>query len=289
VAFDRLARSDLGGMTRWALLLAASCGGGIAVEGKFDRPPPPPPPPPTKPIHASPQKVALLDMIGDAISEVALTPEQESHLYSTVEDVRGRHKSVLSLRTTLAIDIATSVEHGKIDEKQIFLDAEQLGKERALVENDDARAIEDLHDTLGPEQRVAFAHALRDAADRVKLDDFRTRYGTWRNDLRITTHQDAVIEPRLRTDTRSATEAQTERAARQKRMRDLADAFAKPKLVAGPFLDPDVERTTEHRVHRLVAFLEIVLPELDADQRDKAASFIRADAGISVRMDPDED
>ena len=276
-------------MTRWSLFFLAGCGGGIAVEGKFDRPPPPPEPAPSKPIHASPQKVALLDMIGDAISEVALTPDQEKHLYAVVEDVRTKHKTVLSLRTTLAIDIATSVENGQIDEKQIFVDAEQLGKERALVESDDAHAIEDLHDTLTPEQRTSFARALRTAADHVKLDDFRTRYGTWRNDLRITQHQDAVIEPRLHEDARSAREAVDERAARQKRMKELADAFEKPKLVAAQYLDPQVQKTTEHRVHRLVQFLEAVLPELDAGQRDKAASFIRADAGISVRMDPDED
>lgn len=276
-------------MTRWSFVFLVGCGGGIAVEGKFDRPPPPPEPPPNKPIHASPQKVALLDMIGDAISEVALTPDQEKHLYAVVEDVRTKHKNVLSLRTTLAIDIATSVENGQIDEKQIFVDAEQLGKERALVEKDDARAIEDLHDTLTVEQRTSFARALRTAADRVKLDDFKTRYGTWRNDLRITQHQDAVIEPHLLEDARSAREAVDERAARQKRMKELADAFEKPKLVAAPFLDPQVQKTTEHRVHRLVRFLEAVLPQLDAGQRDKAASFIRADAGISVRMDPDED
>lgn len=98
-----------------------------------------------------------------------------------------------------------------------------------------------------------------------------------------------MIEPHLLEDARSAREAVDERAARQKRMKELADAFEKPKLVAAPFLDPQVQKTTEHRVHRLVRFLEAVLPQLDAGQRDKAASFIRADAGISVRMDPDED
>lgn len=228
-------------------------------------------------------------MIGDAISEVDLDAEQEKQLYGLAESVRLRHKNVLSLRTSLAIDIATSVEGGKIDEPRVFGDAEHLGVERQAVLETDARAIENVHDTLTPKQRTAFALALRERAEHVKLDDFRTRYGTWRNDLHIDVRQDERIEPRLHEDSRSASEAQAEKSQRQKRMIELANAFERPKLVALPFLDHDVRATTEHRVHRFVAFLEVVLPELTDDQRRQAAAFIRSDAGVSVKVDADTD
>ncbi len=280
------------GTMRFAFLVSlclvgcAATGGGIT----FDPPPPLPAPPPKGPSHASTPEVGVISLVTDAISELKLDAAQKTKLTQTMDALKKKHRAALDARAMLAIDMARSVESSLVDEKLLALDAENLGRERASANADDAKTLEDLHAALTPDQRKQFAAGLEKKATELRLDDFMTRWGIWRNDLSITPEQDARIAPKLQAETAAENAAKAERADWQKRLRDAAATFSGDQFSAKAFVDPDPKATTVARIGRLIRFLAIVVPELTDEQREHAASFIRAEAGISVqRRDVDEE
>lgn len=266
------------------LLVVTAVGCGATNEGiRFGAVPTLAPPGPDAPEHASTPEIGLSTLITDSISELALDDAQRTKLQALLGDIKEKHKSALGARATLAIDMARTVESGMVDDRLLTLDAKNLGEQRAALAADDGRALETLHELLRPEQRKKFSAGLVAKAQTVRLDDFASRYGVWRNDVKTTPEQDARIEPKLKADVKSAEGAKAEREAWQQRLRTTAAAFEGATFSATPFVDPDTSGTTVARIARLIAFLQIVIPELQQDQLERAAKFIRAEAGVSVK------
>lgn len=269
--------------------LAALAGCGAAGGGvRFGSADPPPTFEPPSPSRASTPEVGVLTLLSDALSSLALDQAQHERIAALTDEIKRRHRGALNNRTMLAVDTAASVEASAVDEARLVADADALGHARIEAGAGDGKALGELHALLRPEQRAKLSTALAAKADALRLDDFRSRYGLWRTDLRTTPEQDARIEPRLEADTASAESARAEREAWQKRVRSTAVAFKEPAFVATELFDPDPVATTVARIRRLVAFLKVVVPELTDEQRARAASFIRAEAGVSVRLKPGE-
>jgi hypothetical protein len=273
------------GLPSMAGVLGCGATGGGVRFGSADPPPEIAPPAPSK---ASTQEVGVLTLLSDALSDLDLDAAQHKRVVELTEEIKRRHRGALNNRTMLAVDMAASVESANIDDARLLASADALGRARAEVGSGDGKALEELHAMLRPEQRAKLSTALVAKADQLKLDDLQTRYGLWRLEVRITPEQDARIEPKLKDDKASAESARVERDAWQKRVRSTAVAFKETTFSATQLVDPDPVATTVGRIRRLVAFLKVVVPELTEDQRSRAASFIRAEAGISVRLKPGE-
>lgn len=273
----------------FSLGLASLAGCGVAGGGvRFGAAEPPPSFEPPSPSRASTPEIGVLTLLSDALSSLALDEAQHRSLTTLTDEIKRRHRGALNNRTMLAVDTAASVEAGTVDEVRLLADADALGHARVEVGAGDGKALGDLHALLRPDQRAKLSANLAAKAEALRLDDFQSRYGLWRADLRTTPDQDARIEPRLKADTASAESARAEREAWQKRVRTTAVAFKEPAFAATQLLDPDPVATTVARIRRLVAFLKLVVPELTDEQRSRAASFIRAEAGVSVRSKPGE-
>jgi hypothetical protein len=269
---------------RFALLVVAFVVGcGATGSGvRFGEPPPLATPAPTGPSRASSPDVGVIGVISDAMSELALDDAQQRDVVALLDETKKNHRPALDARAMLAIDMARSVETALVDERQLMADAATLGDARAAATPDDARTLEKLHAMLKPAQRIQFATGLRSKAESLRLDDFASRLGLWRSDIGITTDQAARIEPKLRAEHDDS--AQNERAAWQKRLRDTAAAFTGASFSGQPFVDPDARTTSVARIRRLVTFLKIVVPELTVEQQERAAKYIRAEAGVSVGL-----
>jgi len=265
---------------RTILLALALAGCGATGKGvNFDVTPTPPKVEVVRAEVSSPE-VGVVSLISDAISELDLTPDQNRALTGLVSQISERHERVQEMRKQLSLDMAKSVESGGVDEATLQADAEALGKARAEFAPDDGKSLEELHRILTPDQRKKFATALAARADKLPTDDAQTRYGNWRSDLEIDINQDQRISPKLDADTASTASAKAERDAWRDRLRATAAAFAQDQFSAAPYLDPDVVKTTEERVRRVIAFMKIVVPELTPKQQQLAADNLRAEVGV---------
>ena len=164
-----------------------------------------------------------------------------------------------------------------------MLDAKNLGDSRAAVAPDDVRALAELHALLDAGQRKAFGAALVARAERLKVDDAKSRLTTWSYDLRFEPAQRAAIEAKLTEDPTGDASARAEHDAWERRLRAAGAAFVDPAFDAEVYLDKEVVETTKARTRRLLTFLRVVLPELTKEQRERAATVIRSDVGLPPR------
>jgi Spy/CpxP family protein refolding chaperone len=262
----------------FAALLAACGATGSGVN--FDLTPTPKMPEvtPTKP---STPDVGVISMISDAIASLQLTKDQSTQVSALVHDLEQHHAAVEEARKHLSLDIAASVEVGVVDDRGLAKDGAELGKARVEVAPTDAKALEELHQILTPDQRKQFAASLNAAAEKLRNDDAQRRYSNWRSDLEINTDQNEKIEPRLDADGSLAASARAEQEAWRRRLRATANDFAGDTYKASAYGDPDVVATTVERVRRLAVFLSVVVPVLTPEQRKTAAANLRAEVGVS--------
>lgn len=261
------------------LLSAVACGatnGGV----RFDTPPDKYQRAPDGPSHPSAQEVAIVGFVGDATSELKLSDEQRQHIDKLLGALSDKHAPALLARKLLSRDLASSVEADGLDESLLMLDAKNLGDARAAVAADDVSALAELHALMDPAQRKAFAAALVARADRLKVDDTKSRLATWSYDLRLDDAQRATIEAKLKDDPTGDASARAERDAWDQRLRATAAGFVEASFQGETFLDKNVVETTKARTARLLTFLKIILPELKKEQRERAAGVIRSDVGL---------
>ncbi|CAN5532988.1 hypothetical protein BH09MYX1_BH09MYX1_38610 [soil metagenome] len=260
-------------------VLAIGCGatnGGVRFDpapDKYERAP-------DGPARPSSQEVAIVSFVGDATSELRLTDAQRTKVDAILSALTDKHGPSLLARKTLSVDLARCVEANQLDEALLSIDAKNLGDTRAAVSADDARALSELHALMDPTQRKAFAAGLIARAEHLKVDDTKTRFATWSYDLQFDAKQRATIEAKLSDDPTGDASARAEESTWDKRLRATAAAFTEPTFVGDAFDDKDVVDTTKARTARLVSFLKVVLPELTKEQRVRAASVIRSDAGL---------
>lgn len=258
------------------VLMACGPGGGVSFDLT-----------PTPKVHEVPAaqpstspEVGVAMVITDAISTVDLDKEQNRRLIALVREIGEHHQHVQEMRKALALDIASSVESGNVDERALAADATNLGKARADVAADDGKSLEELHRVLMPEQRKRVATAILARVANLPTDDGQARYGNWRSDLEITVVQNEKIAPKLDGDTSSTTSARAERDAWAARLRATASEFARDTFSASSYLDPEVIKTTVERIRRVTSFLKLVVPELTEKQRQRAAENLRAEVGV---------
>lgn len=101
-------------------------------------------------------------IVGAALGEVPLRPEQRAKLEILVKDADARHASGLVARKELMAAFADQVERGAIDRAALAPKIEAAKGEAMRLRPEDLAALDQVHAILDKEQRAAFVSALED-------------------------------------------------------------------------------------------------------------------------------
>lgn len=102
----------------------------------------------------------VVKMVGDALGDVALRPEQRTEIEKLVADAEARHTNMSGARKELMLAFADQVEKGSLDKGALQPKIDKVVADIEKVRPDDAAALSRLHAILDTDQRSAFVDAL---------------------------------------------------------------------------------------------------------------------------------
>lgn len=102
----------------------------------------------------------LVRVVGEALGEVPLRPEQREELEKLVASAEARHASLGEGRKELMLALAAQVETGAFDRAALQAKVGRIADDAAKVRPDDQQALARVHAILEPEQRALFVDAL---------------------------------------------------------------------------------------------------------------------------------
>jgi Spy/CpxP family protein refolding chaperone len=109
---------------------------------------------------SSPSPHGFVQMIGEAIAEVDLRPDQEAQVEDLSKEIEPLQARVDEAESALLLALATQVEAGQIGEDALAPEISGYVAARQVVSPEIRRIVEDLHGILDPEQRADFSEAL---------------------------------------------------------------------------------------------------------------------------------
>jgi Spy/CpxP family protein refolding chaperone len=135
-----------------SFLVLAACGGSVEQ-------------PQTSSSAASKAPVAAnghgaVKIVGEALGEVALRPEQRTEIEKLAADAETRHAPLADGKKQLMLTFADQVEKGAIDRAALQSSIDKVMADLEKSRNDDRAAIARLHDILDKQQRNDFVDAL---------------------------------------------------------------------------------------------------------------------------------
>ena len=102
----------------------------------------------------------MVKLFGDALTEVALRPDQRSEIEKLASDAEARHAPLAAEHKQIMSTLADQVERGAIERASLEASAGRLAEVMKRVSADDRAAVARLHALLDPEQRNAFVDAV---------------------------------------------------------------------------------------------------------------------------------
>lgn len=102
----------------------------------------------------------VVKVVGDALGEVALRPEQRTEIEKLVAEAAARHTNMGGGRKELMLAFADQIEKGSLDKGALQPKIDKVVADIEKVRPDDAAALARLHAILDNDQRSAFVDAL---------------------------------------------------------------------------------------------------------------------------------
>jgi Spy/CpxP family protein refolding chaperone len=268
--------SRIGSVSLLALSLAlAACGGSTAADTGAQ----------TAQNAATTAPVGVsthgpVKMVGDALGQVALRPDQRTELEKLAADAEARHQTVAPARKDLVEAVAAQVEAGTLDRAalQPKIDAATLAWEG--IRTQDRAALERVHTILDATQRVAFADALH-----AQMKAARANHGghlgmmkEWATDLKLTDAQKDQIKQAFQAKGKEhGHDFHAEMKQQHAKGGQVMDAFKSDHFVMDEVAPKvDTKQAAAKMSGRMLGMLETVLPILTPEQRKIAADKVRA-------------
>lgn len=147
-------------VTRFAFVLALSVGSLAAVGcgGSVEQPQSQASAASKAPIGQSTHGV--VKMVGEALGEVPLRPEQRAELEKLATAAEARHASMVDGRKELMLAIADQIEKGAVDKAALQPKIDRVAADMDKARPEDTQALAKVHALLDPQQRNAFVDAL---------------------------------------------------------------------------------------------------------------------------------
>lgn len=101
-----------------------------------------------------------IKLMGEALGQVALRPEQRAEIEKLAADAEARHAPLSTGRKELMLAFADQVEKGAVDRAALQPKLDQIAADFEKSRNDDRAALVKLHDLLDKQQRNDFVDAL---------------------------------------------------------------------------------------------------------------------------------
>lgn len=279
----------------FALAVAAGSLGAVACSGTADRQQQPQ----TSANALSKAPVGqnthgVVKLVGEALGEVALRPDQRAELEKLAQAAEARHASMVDGRKELMLTLADQVEKGSIDKTALRPKLDRLAADVDKVRPDDAAALARMHAILDPDQRNAFVDALEEkfhgrmkhgppGEEGARHGNHFGRMKELADDLKLTDEQRDQIKTILKEAHAGHHKDFGEMRAKMKEGKKGLEAFRgetfDPNAVA-PKMQGARERIAEGS-SKMIDVAEKVLPILTPEQRKIAADKLRAmaDAG----------
>jgi Spy/CpxP family protein refolding chaperone len=227
----------------------------------------------------------MVKVVGDALGDVALRPDQRVELEKLASDAEARHLAQAAGRKELMTALADQIESGTLDKAALQPKVDRVAADLEKSRPDDQAAMLRVHALLDPDQRNAFVDALQarmKGKHREGQKGMHEGFGRMRqlaDDLKLTDDQRAQIKDVMK----SARENGGGPQMRQVRERFNAgkhslESFRTEKFEPAADLagkQVDLRAKAQEGTTRMIGFAEKILPILTPEQRKIAADKIR--------------
>jgi Spy/CpxP family protein refolding chaperone len=256
----------------------------------------------------APQAHGMVKLIGDALGEVALRPDQRTELEKLAVAADQRHAAMGVGKKELMLAVADQVEKGAIDRTALQPKIDRIISDLEKGRPDDSAALARVHAILDPDQRNAFADALEskfkgghrggkhhggEGSEKGEAGEAGKHGGPMAGmhamkqlaeDLKLTDDQKSQIKDALK----SGHEGHGFREMRENmgQGKRVLDSFRSDKFDATAAAPPPEklrERATAGTT-RMVGVAEKILPILTPEQRKLAADKLRTMANAGAEM-----
>jgi Spy/CpxP family protein refolding chaperone len=234
-------------------------------------------------VTQDPPEVGHMNFVREAMSQVALRPDQQPVVDQLAKDAEARHQSIQTARAALRNALADQVQAGKIDRAAL---QPQLDALLAAIEQSrpaDRAAFVRLHDVLDKTQRAQFVDALeakfrgKHGGEHLSMNHARQ----WASDLNLSDQQ----RDQIRTAVRSKFDGQRDQMraqwmASREQGKQMLESFRQDQFT----LDANSPQLfgrdrVAAGIGKMIDFAEAALPVLTPDQRTVVAQKIRNNEG----------
>lgn len=213
-----------------------------------------------------------LRFVGEAFGDVALGEAQRSEIETLAADAVRRHAPVRDARLEIAKAIADQVAMGKIDRGALEPLFAKVDAAAAAVHDADSAALQRLHDLLDEGQRQALVEGIESRFKEAKgAAAFRDRMKEAGDRIGLTEEQRDRIKDALKGKLLAKVGDFKQKTSDAK---DALESFAEDDFDPKAILATGDARRAAMRAG-LLDVLDAVVPELTAEQRDKASALIR--------------
>lgn len=237
----------------------------------------------------------LVKVVGDALGEVPLRPEQRAEIEKLASEAEARHAPLADARKELMLAFADQVEKGAIDKTALQPKIDKATADFDKARADDRAALVKLHGILDSEQRNAFVDALEKQMKAKRGEHHAHMKGGFgklkqlAEDLKLTDDQKSQIKDAMRDAHKEGKEAWKQHArgehgpdhsgwkGRGHGGKKPLEAFREDKLDLDKVAPPhDVKAMARFGTDRMSNIAEKVLPILTPEQRKIAADKLRS-------------
>jgi Spy/CpxP family protein refolding chaperone len=228
----------------------------------------------------APQAKGHMRVVADALSQVALRPDQRAEIEQMAKDAGARHAAHEAAHAQVLQTLAAQIEAGKIDRAALQPSIDAAIAAGNAAHPADQAAMQRLHALLTPEQRAQFAdalessfHARMGAHAGAPHSDHVGHLDKWAADLKLTDDQRAQIATILKGQFMGH-HAEMKEAHGKGKM--FVESFKSDTFTPAPA--EDVAAKANAMADHIVGVAQAVLPILTPEQRSLAATKVRARA-----------
>lgn len=213
-----------------------------------------------------------LRVVGEAFGEVALGEAQRAEIEKLATDAVARHAPVREARLAVATAIADQVAAGKLDRAALEPLFAKVDAAAEGVKQGDVDALQRLHDLLDEGQRQALVDAIEARFKEAQgAGGFRDRMKAAADRIGLTEDQRDHVKDALKGKLLGKAGDFKQRMSDAK---DALESFAEDDFDPNAILSSAGARRGAMR-DGFLDVLDAVVPELTAEQREKAAALIR--------------
>jgi Spy/CpxP family protein refolding chaperone len=218
---------------------------------------------------ATSERGDIVQMVDEALTGVALRPDQTQAFQTLAADVDAKVTAVEQAKRDLLLRLADAIEAGKVDEASMASTMAEFDDAAAKASPVVRKAFEKLHDSLDAEQRKQFVANFHDALKKAATAADPKDNVDEMSSLKLTDDQKEKIGAIFAEDSPAIDVARD-------RARLVLDAFKQDAFSMDDLLPAaSIKHRADRMIHRVVDVTGRVTELLTPEQRTRAANMIR--------------